>query len=106
MSDNKGNQLHMDPTHVVRQSGFCLEMLFGGENSFCGERKCEQYPKKKKKFVIVWGGGNSKLRGGNFPPKGPKKKKNTADDTSLASAITTEGQMVVGGAVPRLNLDC
>ena len=27
-------------------------------------------------------------------------------DTSLASGVTTEGQMVVGGAVPRLNLDC
>ena len=68
--------------HLFTQ-GFFLEMLFWGRNSFCGERKCEKYPKNITKFVTVWG-GNSKLKGGNFPPKGPEKKTRSSPKSSLS----------------------
>ena len=50
---------------------FSRDVVLGG-NCFCGERKCEEYPKKQTKFVIVWG-GNSKLRGEISPLKALKK---------------------------------
>ena len=49
-------------------------VLGGGGNCFCGERKCEEYPKKKRNSLLFGveiqnlGGG-----GGISPPKGPEK---------------------------------
>ena len=49
--------------------------LFRGGNCFCGERKCEKYPKNKQKLLLFLG-GNLKLGGGggNFPPLKALKK--------------------------------
>ena len=45
-----------EPLRPSNQGFFSRDVLLGG-NCFCGERKCEEYPKKNKtKFVIVWGG--------------------------------------------------
>ena len=40
---------------------------------FCGERKCEEYPKNKRKLSL-FGGEIQNLGEGISPPKGPVKK--------------------------------
>ena len=46
--------------------------LYGG-NCFCGERKCEVYPKKNKQNLLLFGGEIQNLGGEISPPKGPEK---------------------------------
>ena len=55
------------------RAGFFLEMYFWGGNCFCGERKCEEYPKNKRK-LLLFGGQIQNLGEGISPPKGPVKK--------------------------------
>ena len=59
---------------VIDWQGFFLEMYFWGGNCFCGERKCEEYPKKQQQNLLLFGGEIQNLRGEISPPKGPEKK--------------------------------
>ena len=54
---------------------FSRDAVLGG-NCFCGERKCEEYPKNKQN-LLLFGGEIQNLGGEISPPKGPEK--NTAN---------------------------
>ena len=48
---------------------FSRDVVLGGGNCFCADRKCKEYAKKKfKKNLFLFGGGNSKLRAEIPPP--------------------------------------
>ena len=52
---------------------FSRDIVLGGGGCFCGERKCEEYPKNKRN-LLFFGGEIQNLGGGNFPPLKALKK--------------------------------
>ena len=40
---------------TLQRQGFFLEMQFWGESCFCGERKCEEYPKNTRNLLLFGG---------------------------------------------------
>ena len=36
---------------------FSIDVVLGGGNCFCGERKCEEYPKNERNLLLFGGGG-------------------------------------------------
>ena len=68
---------------------FSRDIILGG-NCFCGERKCEEYPKNERNLSL-FGGEIQNLKGETPPPpKGPEKKHWLCSHCSAATHDTEE----------------